>query len=92
MICSWLSSQRLLDFFSQDTSSRIAKDIREDLVKQISVKARVVAGGQESKRRDLAVKMQARVSGYEAGISRTAQRWNTVRRYRLQKLKNVLLD
>ncbi|CAM9694172.1 unnamed protein product [Scytosiphon promiscuus] len=64
------------DHATQETSTRIAEEIRDDLTKQIAIKARVVAGGQETKRREVGVKMQALVNESEAGISQHALGWN----------------
>lgn len=66
-------------FSLQGTSSRIVKEAREDLVKKISSMARVAAGSQEAKRREMSTKMQDLVSKSEAGIAQKALRWNTVR-------------
>ncbi|CAM9855642.1 unnamed protein product, partial [Ectocarpus fasciculatus] len=66
------------DQATQAISPRITKGVQEELVEQMSPKAAVVAGGQETKRRELSTKMQARVSSAEADVSGTALGWNAM--------------
>lgn len=55
------------------------KEARAGLMKQTSLKSRIITGNQEGKRRELANKLQALVSKSEADVTKTTLQWNTVR-------------